>query len=275
MRGVVSWSIGCYEPECARAFYGTAQSEAMTAGWRISGRDGLWRCPEHADEKRAMVGPPGRMVECHTLQEALAAFSEDPMRAQAPDPEPRVASFVGLLTECAVCNLAQRHVCVEQALKCGWQAGVDFRWRCREHVQVQDWHSRFMSLAQHVSTWSKDPSTKVGAVIVGERCVVLGLGYNGFPRGVEDSAERLADKPTKYKLVVHAEANAILNASASVRGATLYATKSPCSECCKLIVQSGIEEVRSPKPSGDQPWAEDAKFSKIILQEGSVGWVMA
>ncbi len=130
------------------------------------------------------------------------------------------------------------------------------------------WHDRFADLARHVSQWSRDPSTKVGAVIVDPLKRVVGMGFNGFARGVRDLPERYADRPTKYKLVVHAEANAILNASGSVRGGVLYCTWHPCSACASLIVQAGIAEVRCPEP--DPRWAEDGGFARLILDEAGV-----
>ena len=107
------------------------------------------------------------------------------------------------------------------------------------------WDERFLTLASDVAGWSKDPSTQVGAVIVDTECRVLSLGYNGFPRGIDDSVERLGNRETKYSLIVHAEANAILNAPASsvLEGATIYVTHAPCAECAKTIIQAGIERV--------------------------------
>src|SRR4030095_6132808 len=90
------------------------------------------------------------------------------------------------------------------------------------------WHIRFMELARHVATWSRDPSTQTGSVIVDpETKRVRSMGYNGFPRGVKDTEERYADRPTKYKMIVHCEANALMNADLSVRGCILYTTKFP------------------------------------------------
>lgn len=106
------------------------------------------------------------------------------------------------------------------------------------------WYRRFLKLAEHVSYWSKDPSTKVGAVIVDKHNRVVGMGYNGFPRGVMDHEERYADRPTKYKYVVHAELNAILNAAVPVDGATIFTYPfAPCTECAKAIIQAGIDRV--------------------------------
>lgn len=128
-----------------------------------------------------------------------------------------------------------------------------------------------MDLAQHFATWSKDPSTKVGAVIVDHDRRLVGTGYNGFPRGVNDDVARYEEKVVKYRLVVHAEANSIMNSVKNVRDCSLYATKFPCTECAKLIIQMGISRVISPPPSDDgSHWAEDAKFSTQMFREALV-----
>jgi len=89
---------------------------------------------------------------------------------------------------------------------------------------VSKWDARFMGLGRHVAGWSKDPSTKVGAVIVNDRLQVVGMGYNGFPRGTSDSGALYEDRERKYLRVVHAEVNAVLNATQSCMGATVYVT---------------------------------------------------
>lgn len=138
---------------------------------------------------------------------------------------------------------------------------------------VAKWDERFMALARHVACWSKDPSTGVGAVIVDEKRRVVALGYNGFPRGVEDSPERLNDRPTKYAHVVHAELNAILNARGSVEGCTLYSTLECCTTCAKAIIQSGIRRVVLPDRSGESSsevikrWGEDQQIAYKMMDE--------
>ncbi|MGX9443904.1 deoxycytidylate deaminase [Nitrobacteraceae bacterium UC4446_H13] len=123
------------------------------------------------------------------------------------------------------------------------------------------WHLRFLDLARHVAAWSRDPSTQVGAVIVRPDRTIASVGFNGFPRGVEDYPDRYADRPTKYQFVVHAEANAILNAHRSVAGCALYSTLFTCNECAKLIVQAGIACVVAPTPA-----TLDAYGFRIALQ---------
>ncbi len=94
------------------------------------------------------------------------------------------------------------------------------------------WDDRFLNLAKFVAEWSKDPSTKVGAVIVRPDRTVASVGYNGFPRGVLDHVDRYSDRDTKYAMVVHAENNALINARQSLEGCTLYVTPlPPCTQC--------------------------------------------
>jgi dCMP deaminase len=139
---------------------------------------------------------------------------------------------------------------------------------------VNNWDLRFMEQAALVATWSKDPSTKCGAIIVDHYRRVLGQGFNGFPRGVVDSAERYVDRPTKYAMIVHSEANAILNARGDVLGCLIYTTKFPCSGCTKLIIQAGLLQVicpvQDPANPSDQRWAEDAAISRLMLGEAGV-----
>lgn len=109
------------------------------------------------------------------------------------------------------------------------------------------WDQYFMGVALLSAMRSKDPSTQVGACIVNEEQRIIGIGYNGFPVGVEDdefpweNGENWLE--SKYPYVVHAEPNAILNATVSLKNARLYVTLFPCNECAKLIIQSGIKEL--------------------------------
>lgn len=109
------------------------------------------------------------------------------------------------------------------------------------------WEKRYLDIAKQVATWSKDPSRKIGAVIVGNKGQIISQGFNGFPRGIDDSIERYNDRETKYKFIVHAEANAIYNAihnGASTDGATIYVTGLPvCHQCADAIIQTGIKRV--------------------------------
>jgi dCMP deaminase len=112
---------------------------------------------------------------------------------------------------------------------------------------IINWDQYFMGVASLSRLRSKDPNTQVGACIVNERKRIIGIGYNGFPFGVEDEnfpwQQEGSFLDSKYAYVVHAEANAILNATTSLLNATLYVNLFPCNECAKLIIQSGIKEV--------------------------------
>jgi dCMP deaminase len=139
---------------------------------------------------------------------------------------------------------------------------------------MNKWDQRYLALAKEVSTWSKDPSTQVGAVTVGSKKEVLSQGFNGFPRGIKDSDERYNDRETKYKLVVHAEMNAIYNATysgTSLDGATLYVYGLPiCSECAKGIIQVGIKKVVVEKSKELDNWNESVQLSKKMFDEAGV-----
>lgn len=134
------------------------------------------------------------------------------------------------------------------------------------------WDVRFLELAKHVSTWSKDPSTQVGCVIANDR-YVIGLGYNGFPKGIQDSSERLENRELKYKYVVHAEPNAIANARGSVEGATAYTYPfAPCSECMKILITNGIKRIVYPPASQDliDRWGANLQFSAELAREAGI-----
>jgi dCMP deaminase len=110
-------------------------------------------------------------------------------------------------------------------------------------MELDKWDYRWLGLAKHVSFWSKDPSTQVGAVIANGK-KFLSLGYNGFPPGVEDKEEWLNDRETKYKLTTHAEVNAVLNAGTVVRGLACYLYPLyPCVHCASYLSAAGISRV--------------------------------
>ncbi|MEE9454284.1 MAG: deaminase [Paracoccaceae bacterium] len=137
---------------------------------------------------------------------------------------------------------------------------------------MTDWNKRFLDLAQLVSTWSKDPSTKVGCVIVSPERVILGIGFNGFPRGVEDTNERLGDRDTKYLMVQHAETNAIQNSQGNLRRATAYVTHAPCANCCGALIQAGIIKVISlPTPDGLRERLKNSyAASEVMMKEANI-----
>lgn len=128
------------------------------------------------------------------------------------------------------------------------------------------WDESFIQIAHVMSQRSKDPNTLSGSVIVDEQGVVVGLGYNGFPRGVSDDDlpwERKGDfLDTKYAYVVHAEENAVYNANKQVESCKIYCTMFPCNECAKTLIQSGIKEViyDNDKYHDDEIWVASRKL---------------
>jgi dCMP deaminase len=154
------------------------------------------------------------------------------------------------------------------------EAGVEIRHRAAPAIPKtpKDWDARLVALAGLVATWSKDPSTQVGAVIVDDRRRLLSVGYNGFPRGVADLPERLNHRPTKYALVCHAEENALTQCETPIRhGATLYASLFPCQDCAKLALQRGITRICAPAPDLSHPrWGRQFATTLALLAEAGV-----
>ena len=139
----------------------------------------------------------------------------------------------------------------------------------------QTWEHRFIELAQLVSSWSKDPSTQCGAVIVDQKKRVVSVGFNGFPQGIEDYPSRLDDREIKYDLVLHAEVNALLFAKKDLTGCTLFVyPMPPCIRCAVQIIQSGITEVISVKPTKEMEsrWGESISKTAAFLAEGGVNF---
>ena len=135
------------------------------------------------------------------------------------------------------------------------------------------WDLRFLRLAKEVSTWSKDPSTQVGAVIANEK-KVISLGYNGFPEGMDDSEEFYLDREMKLSRIIHAEQNAILNANIPVKGFTLYVwPMMPCAPCSLPIIQAGISRVVSVTTSEEvhARWHQSFSRSQGNFSEANVG----
>lgn len=121
---------------------------------------------------------------------------------------------------------------------------------------MADWNTRWMDLANHIATWSKDKSRKVGCVIVNDREILVSMGWNGFPRGVDDEKEDRHSRPTKYLWTEHAERNCIANAASqgvSTLGCKIYIPWYPCMDCARMIVQSGITTVYCFQPDWNDP----------------------
>lgn len=137
-------------------------------------------------------------------------------------------------------------------------------------MDQQKWDNRFLEMAKLVASWSKDPSTQTGAVITDSMNRVVSVGYNGFARGVNDSAERLRDRDLKYKLIVHCERNAVIFAGRDLQGCTLYTWPfMSCAPCAAMMINAGI--TRCVAPVSDNPrWQADFALTRQILSEAAV-----
>ena len=137
-----------------------------------------------------------------------------------------------------------------------------------------NWDARFLRLALHIAQWSKDPSTQVGCVVVGPDREIRSTGFNGFPRGIDDSPERLNDRDRKYPLVCHAEENAIMHAArigVSLKGCVAYLTWPPCTRCARSLIQAGIFEIAYPAGLEiPDRWREDFAISNEMLSEAGL-----
>lgn len=143
---------------------------------------------------------------------------------------------------------------------------------------MTDWTKRYFDLAVHVSGWSKDPDTQVGAVVVGVDPRDIALAYNGFPKRIADTPARYKNRPLKRKLAQHAERNALDNAKFSCAGATMATTMFPCIECAKSIISKGLANLitpRPPEPISEPSWRDDCALALELLDEAGVGivWV--
>lgn len=144
-------------------------------------------------------------------------------------------------------------------------------------ARQQKWDMRFLSLAKTVASWSKDPSTQTGAVIVRPDRTVASLGYNGFPRQSSDRLEDYANRDLKLSKIVHCEMNAILSAREPVRGYTLYTWPfMSCDRCAVHVIQAGIKRVVAPEIPADKKdrWAEIMARSEAYFQEAGVELVI-
>ncbi len=145
----------------------------------------------------------------------------------------------------------------------------------RQHI----WDNYFLDIAEVVRGKSKDPSTKCGAVIVGQDKQIVSTGFNGFPRGIDEVDPQRWERPVKYQFVEHAERNAIYNAARTgvlLAGCTLYLVgfgppTVPCVECAKAIIQSGITRVcgRAYK-AVPETWVDNYDFAAALLKEADV-----
>ena len=135
------------------------------------------------------------------------------------------------------------------------------------------WDLRFLKIAHEVCSWSHDPSTKCGCVLVKDRRIIA-TGYNGFPANISDTFERYSNRDFKLAAVVHAEKNALFNAAkngSTTEGCTAYITWPPCSQCAAALIQAGITLVVCPNPiTAPTRWVENFLLANELLFEAGV-----
>lgn len=138
------------------------------------------------------------------------------------------------------------------------------------------WDRRFLKMSYLVGSWSKDPSTKTGAVIVRPDLTVASVGFNGFPTRMQDRPEWLSNRDEKYSRMVHCEINAQLHAKESVQGYTLYTTPfASCDRCVVQMIQAGIARFVFPALPEDKigRWGVALDRTKAYLAEANIPWM--
>jgi dCMP deaminase len=133
------------------------------------------------------------------------------------------------------------------------------------------WDIRFLLLAKNVSLWSKDPSTKVGAVIVRPDFTVASLGFNGFPKKMPDHKALYDNRDEKYSRIIHAEMNVLLHCNEPVKGYSLYSSLLPCDRCLVHAAQAGITRFIAPQPSQDALERWESAFAKTRTYAAEMG----
>lgn len=138
---------------------------------------------------------------------------------------------------------------------------------------MNHWDYRWMEVAKLFASFSKDPSTQVGACAVDDRKVMVSSAFNGLARGVKDKKSRLMDRDLKYKLTAHAEINLICHAGQALRGCTVYVwPMPPCSTCAAALIQAGVRRVVSPTPAHALAtrWGESLRLAQSMFREARV-----
>lgn len=138
--------------------------------------------------------------------------------------------------------------------------------------KVTKWDKRFLEIVTIVTSWSKDPSTKCGAILVRPDRSIVSYGYNNFPARIGDKPARLLDREIKYELVVHSETNALLFAREDVTGYTMYCSTVPCCRCAMNMIQAGISRVVYFAPSADylDRWAQSVNRTLAMFAEARI-----
>lgn len=147
-----------------------------------------------------------------------------------------------------------------------------FKFKTVSSTGLGKWDKRFIALAEHISAWSKDPSTQVGAVI-SRGNEVVSLGFNGLPKGVEDHPERYENREVKYAMIMHGDMNAILYARGDLHGCTMYTfPQPPCTRCAAALIQVGIKRVVAPPfpEICNRDWIDEFHLTEEMYKDAGV-----
>lgn len=135
---------------------------------------------------------------------------------------------------------------------------------------TEKWDLRFLSLAKEIASWSKDPNTRVGSVIVDQDKKIVSMGFNGLPQGIEDSDEVLNNRELKLSCILHAEENALIMAGFRAKGCSIYTWPfPPCSHCSSLLIQSKISRVVCPDHIPER-WFSNMKFGQENMLKAGI-----
>ncbi len=139
---------------------------------------------------------------------------------------------------------------------------------------MTNWDLKFIELSRHIAEWSKDTNRKVGAVIVDNDNIVISMGYNGFPRGCDETIDSRYERPDKYLFTEHSERNAIYHAArhgVTLKGCSMYVTLFPCADCARGIIQAGMTKLIAPMPDVEHEiWGNHFKAALTMLEESKI-----
>lgn len=140
-----------------------------------------------------------------------------------------------------------------------------------KNIMITKWDYRYLEIAKKVSTWSKDPSTQCGSVIVNTENKIISTGFNGFAKFIEDRGNRYRDRELKYKLIIHSEINALLQAKMFVKDFSIYSYPMiPCIRCCVQLIQAGIIKIVTCSMPKELKSRWDTILCESILKEANI-----
>lgn len=143
--------------------------------------------------------------------------------------------------------------------------------------RIQKWDQRFLNLAKEISSWSKDPSTKVGCIIIKNVNEIVSLGYNGFPANDPDLESEYINRDIKYGKIIHAEINAVRHAISNghwgLKGCTIYTYPfMPCEDCAKVLIELNPDRIVSISANCEHlsRWKDSFEKSRKLFEQNQI-----